>query len=185
MELTYRPFEDDDADSGYREAEAYALALQQHAITDVKVKECCHNVMCLWGAHRQGTTAQALCSSGAACLRSAQGSSLCTCYWFILWPDIEVGILLLLTANGHGKASHVVCKHKSACVNTAETARDGPVAATERCRCFFEGCCGCLGSCSSSGSAQGRSCPGSHQGSSVWEREGRSSLNATERRHRQ
>ena len=37
MELTYRRFEDDDADSGYREAEAYALALQQHAITDFKV----------------------------------------------------------------------------------------------------------------------------------------------------
>ena len=37
MELTYRQFEDDDADSGYREAEAYALALQQHAITDYKV----------------------------------------------------------------------------------------------------------------------------------------------------
>lgn len=37
VELTYRRFEDDDADSGYREAEAYALALQQHAITDFKV----------------------------------------------------------------------------------------------------------------------------------------------------
>ena len=37
LEVTYKPFEDDDADSGYREAEAYALLLQQQAITDVKV----------------------------------------------------------------------------------------------------------------------------------------------------
>lgn len=35
--MTYKPFEDDDTDSGYREAEAYALLLQQQAITDVKV----------------------------------------------------------------------------------------------------------------------------------------------------
>ena len=37
LEVTYKPFEDDDTDSGYREAEAYALLLQQQAITDVKV----------------------------------------------------------------------------------------------------------------------------------------------------
>ena len=37
VEVTYKPFEDDDTDSGYREAEAYALLLQQQAITDVKV----------------------------------------------------------------------------------------------------------------------------------------------------
>ena len=37
LELTYKPFEDDDTDTGYREAEAYALLLQQQAITDVKV----------------------------------------------------------------------------------------------------------------------------------------------------
>ncbi|KAL0042532.1 hypothetical protein WJX79_002601 [Trebouxia sp. C0005] len=36
LEVTYKPFEDDDTDSGYREAEAYALLLQQQAITDVK-----------------------------------------------------------------------------------------------------------------------------------------------------
>lgn len=51
VELTYRPFEDDDADSGYREAEAYALALQQHAITDVKVIQSCHHVM--WFSNAQ------------------------------------------------------------------------------------------------------------------------------------
>ena len=31
-----QPFEEDDADSGYREAEAYALLMQEAAITDVK-----------------------------------------------------------------------------------------------------------------------------------------------------
>ena len=39
LEVTYKPFEDDDTDTGYREAEAYALLLlQQQAITDVKVR---------------------------------------------------------------------------------------------------------------------------------------------------
>ncbi len=38
LAVTYKPFEDDDTDSGYREAEAYALLLQQQAITDVKVR---------------------------------------------------------------------------------------------------------------------------------------------------
>ncbi|KAK9809249.1 hypothetical protein WJX72_012084 [[Myrmecia] bisecta] len=36
MEITYKPFEDDDYDGGYREAEAYALMMQQQAITDIK-----------------------------------------------------------------------------------------------------------------------------------------------------
>lgn len=36
VELTYKPFEDDETDTGYREAEAYALMLQEQAITDIK-----------------------------------------------------------------------------------------------------------------------------------------------------
>lgn len=32
----YKPFEDDETDIGYREAEAYALMLQEQAITDIK-----------------------------------------------------------------------------------------------------------------------------------------------------
>lgn len=45
VELTYRQFEDDETDPGYREAEAYALALQQHAITDVKVSQVSRAVL--------------------------------------------------------------------------------------------------------------------------------------------
>eukprot|EP00891_Asterochloris_glomerata_P002707 jgi/Astpho2/2707/Aster-00893 len=36
LEVTYKPFEDDEQDSGYREAEAFALLRQQQNITDVK-----------------------------------------------------------------------------------------------------------------------------------------------------
>lgn len=36
LKLTYKPFEDDETDAGYREAEAYALMLQEQAITDIK-----------------------------------------------------------------------------------------------------------------------------------------------------
>ena len=36
VKLTYKPFEDDESNSGYREAEAYALMLQEQAITDIK-----------------------------------------------------------------------------------------------------------------------------------------------------
>lgn len=35
--MTYKPFEDDESDTaGYQEAEAYALLLQEQAITDIK-----------------------------------------------------------------------------------------------------------------------------------------------------
>ena len=34
--MASQPFEEDEADSGYREAEAYALLMQEAAITDVK-----------------------------------------------------------------------------------------------------------------------------------------------------
>ena len=40
LEVTYKPFEDDEQDSGYREAEAFALLRQQQNITDVKVGPC-------------------------------------------------------------------------------------------------------------------------------------------------
>ena len=36
LKLTYKPFEDDEKDTGYREAEAFALMLQEQAITDIK-----------------------------------------------------------------------------------------------------------------------------------------------------
>lgn len=36
MKMTYKPFEDDETDVGYREAEAFALMLQEQAITDIK-----------------------------------------------------------------------------------------------------------------------------------------------------
>ena len=36
VKLTYKPFEDDESNSSYREAEAYALMLQEQAITDIK-----------------------------------------------------------------------------------------------------------------------------------------------------
>ena len=37
LKMTYKPFEDDETDTGgYREAEAYALMLQEQAITDIK-----------------------------------------------------------------------------------------------------------------------------------------------------
>ena len=36
VKLTYKPFEDDETDTGYKEAEAYALMLQEQAITDIK-----------------------------------------------------------------------------------------------------------------------------------------------------
>ena len=37
LKMTYKPFEDDETDtSGYQEAEAYALLLQEQAITDIK-----------------------------------------------------------------------------------------------------------------------------------------------------
>ena len=48
LEVTYKPFEDDDTDSGYREAEAYALLLQQQAITDVKVWPYCPTSLPPW-----------------------------------------------------------------------------------------------------------------------------------------
>ena len=36
VKLTYKPFEDDEKDTGYREAEAFAMMLQEQAITDIK-----------------------------------------------------------------------------------------------------------------------------------------------------
>lgn len=37
LKMTYKPFEDDESDTaGYQEAEAYALLLQEQAITDIK-----------------------------------------------------------------------------------------------------------------------------------------------------
>ena len=49
LEVTYKPFEDDEQDSGYREAEAFALLRQQQNITDVKVGSCvvAHLSVCL------------------------------------------------------------------------------------------------------------------------------------------
>ena len=51
LKMTYKPFEDDESDTaGYQEAEAYALLLQEQAITDIKsaagvyildIAECC------------------------------------------------------------------------------------------------------------------------------------------------
>lgn len=51
LEVTYKPFEDDDTDSGYREAEAYALLLQQQAITDVKVSLMLPPHLCAGSTH--------------------------------------------------------------------------------------------------------------------------------------
>ena len=36
LKLTYKPFEDDETDAAYKEAEAYAQMLQEQAITDIK-----------------------------------------------------------------------------------------------------------------------------------------------------
>ena len=36
LQLEYKPFEDDDYDSGYREADAYATLAEDQSITDVK-----------------------------------------------------------------------------------------------------------------------------------------------------
>lgn len=36
LKLTYKPFEDDESDAAYKEAEAYAQMLQEQAITDIK-----------------------------------------------------------------------------------------------------------------------------------------------------
>ena len=36
LQVQYKPFEDDEVDAGYREAEAYADMLQEQSISDVK-----------------------------------------------------------------------------------------------------------------------------------------------------